>query len=313
MSRRRRPPFAVSAGIFVVALVAGALAARGLPNGFAASLLVGADRVTTFSGPAPGDLGSPPQLTLIEMYDWDLDGRIDRLVATFDKTLGTPYTAGTAGWTLGNAPSGATVAAASVSGPWATLELTEGAGVPDTGVGTFTIALAATDGGVRDAEGRLASFGPTAPLDLAAPVPVDVATTTAGSRAGQMETGDAITVTFSEPLAAGSIPASAAVTQRDAAGADRDDSIEIPGITEGALATGGTDYVTKNEATATATAGVALTSDGRGIRVTLGDCTCGDAKRGQGAFGYTPAATITDLAGNTAVGSFTTPATFRLF
>lgn len=312
MTPTPRPSLAVSALVLVVAFGLGALAVRTAATGFAASLPLGAQQVTTFTGPAAGDL-APPRLTLLEMYDWDLNGRVDRVVATFHKTLAAPYTAGTAGWTLTDAPSGATVASVSISGPWATLDLTEGTGAPATDVGAFTVALAATEGGVRDSDGRLASFAATAPVDRARPVPLAVDTTIAGTTPGQLEAGDAITITFSEPLAASSIPATTTVTEQDAAGADRTDFIDIPGVTTGAVSTGGTNYIAKNGASATADATVELSADGRALVVTVGACTCSDARAGDGAFTYAPPATITDPAGNTAAGSVTTSTTFRLF
>lgn len=312
MTSPRRPllPGIVAALVLAVALIAGLGVGRLVTSGFAASLGLQAAGLATFTGPAPGDLG-PPRLVALEMFDDDANGRVDRVTATFHKALATPYDAGTTGWTLDQAPSGATLASVSIAGATATLVLTEGTGPQATDVGAFTVALAATEGGIRDAEGRLASFAATAPTDRAAPVPVGVATTVAGASAGQMEAGDALTFTFSEPV---SVPATTTIVLADApGGANRDDSIDIAGITAGPVFTGGTTYVTKNEATATATATVALSADGRSFTVTVDTCACADAKPGSGAFTYQPPPEFTDAAGNAATGSFTTATTFRLF
>ena len=51
------------------------------------------------------------------------------------------------------------------------MTLTEGS--VDTAVGSFTVALAASATGVKDAQGNLASFAATAPADKAGPVPTD--------------------------------------------------------------------------------------------------------------------------------------------
>ncbi len=80
-----------------------------------------------------------------------------------NSSLATPYTAGTTGWTLANAPSDATLSSVSVAGSAATLTLAEGPGAASTAVGSFTEALAPTSGGVRDANGHRSSFSATAP------------------------------------------------------------------------------------------------------------------------------------------------------
>ena len=60
------------------------------------------------------------------------------------------------------------------SGTTATLTITEGSGAKDTAVGSFTVALATSATGIRDAVGNQSSFAATAPTDDAKPVPVTV-------------------------------------------------------------------------------------------------------------------------------------------
>ena len=73
------------------------------------------------------------------MQDSNSNGKVDRVLATFSESLAA-YSAGTTPWTLANVPSGGTLASVSVSAAVATLTITEGAGAPDTAVGSFTVA-----------------------------------------------------------------------------------------------------------------------------------------------------------------------------
>ncbi|HEY0521386.1 MAG TPA: hypothetical protein VGC84_17985, partial [Ilumatobacteraceae bacterium] len=116
----------------------------------------------------PISIIDPPLLTDLRMYDTNGNGRIDRVLATFSKTLAT-YTAGNGPWTLANVPSGGALASVSVTGNVATLSVTEGAGAADTAVGSFTVALASNASGIRDAAGQTATFSATAPIDAASP------------------------------------------------------------------------------------------------------------------------------------------------
>ena len=139
----------------------------------------------------------PLTLTSLQMFDVNTNGRVDRVVATFARTL-APYTVGNTPWTLTSAPSGATLASVSVSGNAATLNLTEGAGAATTAVGSFRVALAANAAGIRDVNGQTASFAATAPADKAAPaltVAPSMNDTTANGKVDQ------VTMTWSETVA----------------------------------------------------------------------------------------------------------------
>lgn len=144
-------------------------------------------------------VGNSPTLSTLQMFDTDTNGKVDRVVATFSESLGTPYTAGIAGWTLANAPSGATLASVSVAGSAATLTLTEGAGAATTAVGSFTVALATTSGGIRDANGHRSSFAATAPADRAAPALVSAPSMQDSTGNGKV---DRVVLAWSEPIAA---------------------------------------------------------------------------------------------------------------
>lgn len=140
----------------------------------------------------------PPALTALEMFDVNANGRIDRVVATFDKTLAS-YTAGTAPWTLANVPSGGSLSSVTVAGATATLDLTEGAGAANTAVGSFTVALAANANGVRGTDGQQASFAATSPTDKAAPARTAMVMQDLSGGDGFV---DNVALTFSETLAA---------------------------------------------------------------------------------------------------------------
>ena len=122
----------------------------------------------SFASTAPVDQATPVLVTLA-MQDVNTNGKVDRVVATFSETLAA-YSAGTAPWTLANVPSGGTLSSVSVSGTTATLTIAEGAGAPDTAVGSFSVALADGATGIRDAAGNLSSFAASAPTDAARPV-----------------------------------------------------------------------------------------------------------------------------------------------
>lgn len=146
----------------------------------------------------------PPTLQSLTMSDSDSDGKVDRVVATFSEPL-SAYDGGTTPWTLSNGPSGATLTSVNVSGSTATLTLTEGSGAADTSVGALTVALTESSSGIRDSNDNLSSFGPTTPVDGAAPVLV-VLTMLDVNFNGKV---DRVTASFSENLAnysAGTIP-----------------------------------------------------------------------------------------------------------
>ncbi len=130
------------------------------------------------------------------MRDTNANGKIDQVTATFSETL--QASTATAPWTLANVPSNGSLTAVSTSGAVATLTIAEGAGAANTAVGTFTVALAASASGIRDAAGNQASFTATGPSDLAAPARIALQmrdTTTIAN--GKI---DRVTATFSETL-----------------------------------------------------------------------------------------------------------------
>jgi hypothetical protein len=249
------------------------------------------------------------------MLDTNTNGKVDRVTAVFSETLAA-YTAGTAPWTLANTPSAGSLASAAVATNTATLTITEGAGAQDTSVGSFTVALATSATGIRDTAGNQSSFAATAPADGAAPVPISVATTNAGSTPGLIQAGDAFTVTFSEAILATSVPATTTITETGGVGSGND-TLTITSLTGGALSLGASNYVTSNNKIANFTSSTLGLAGATVTATVVGTCSGnGCAALGAGsaaAFTYIPTPTITDAAGNAATGTLTTPATFRAF
>ena len=191
-----------------------------------------------------------PTLSTLQMFDTDDDGKVDQVKATFGETL-TAYSAGTAPWSLANAPGGAsnTLASVSVATTVATLTLNEG--IVNTASGAFTVALSANANGVRDLAGNQASFSSTAVVDKAAPVAVDVQAGNGTGTAGRIDSGDVVTYTFSEAMSASSIKsgwsgALLAVTVAIGNNGSNDTvAVSTAGVDLGAIATGG-DYISSN-------------------------------------------------------------------
>ena len=153
---------------------------------------------SSLASSAPVDQATPILVSAV-MQDTSANGKVDRVLATFSESLAA-YSAATTPWTLANVPSGGTLASVSVSAAVATLMITEGAGAPDTAVGSFTLALATNASGIRDAAGNLSSFAATAPADGAKPILV--AGTLVMQDVNANGRVDRVQATFSETLAA---------------------------------------------------------------------------------------------------------------
>ena len=269
------------------------------------------DQITVMAGAD----SAPPQLQTIEMRDNDSDGKVDRVVVTFDEALAA-YTAGTAPWTLTNVPSAGTLSGVTVAGNQATLAITEGPNAANTAVGTFRVALATNANGIRDANGNQSSFASVAPADEAAPVPINTSRTP-GTTSGLLEaSGDSFTVTFSEPINPGTIPGTTTISESDPAGAGND-TLQIVGLTNGQINLGANNYVGDDGTTASFTSSTLTLSGGNTVvkATVVGTCSgtgCASLAIGNSAaIAFSPATSITDVPGNAATGSFTK--SFRMF
>ena len=180
-------------------------------------------------------------------------------------------------------------------------------GSVNTAVGSFTVALAAVATGVKDAQGNIASFAATAPVDKAGPVPTSYANGP-GSKKGVAAAGDTFTVTFSEPLAPGSVVGTG-VTARDPLGSG-DDTVEIPGLIQGLLDTGSGSVISLDGGVAAwPSSTLSLLTGNTQVRSTVaGTCTGNGCTKTSSpsshGFDINPASRITDVAGNAARGTY---------
>ena len=97
---------------------------------------------------------------------------------------------------LANVPSGGTLSSVATAGAVATLTISEGA-ARQIGLGSFTVALATSATGIRDAAANLSSFAAAAPTDGAKPVLVTLTMLDINAN-GKV---DRVTAVFSETLA----------------------------------------------------------------------------------------------------------------
>jgi hypothetical protein len=309
---------APSAATLNTVTVAGSQATLALNQGAnAAATAVGSFRITltanaagirdaagnqaSYASTAPTDRAAPALVTL-SLLDNNGNGKVDRVTALFSETL-QPYSAGTAPFTLANVPSAGTLASVSLASATLTLTLTEGAGAAETTVGTMTVAMTANAAGARDAIGNLGAFAAKSPLDKAKPAALTIADTN-GFLDGKAEPGDTLVVTFSEPLAPATVPASTTLTLTDPVG-NGNDTMTITGVSNGARAMGANNYVVLDGGVATfANSPVTLGNGNRTITVTIaGPCVgTGCASLGQqttnATYSFIAATTLTDPAGN---------------
>jgi type II secretory pathway pseudopilin PulG len=264
-------------------------------------------------------VGAGPSLASMTMKDTNGNGKVDQVVATFDKTLGSCAAPCKSGWALSNIPSGGSLTSVTTSGSTATLNIGEGSGPADTSVGTFTVALD-TSSGIVDTLGRHGSFAATPPSDGAGPVPISMSSTNkAGGTAGKAEAGDQIAVTFSEQIATIGGASASTVTLSTASGNGKPVIVTMTNLGNGSgFAIGNKDnYLSGsgNNSAVFGAAGSTLGFAGSVVTVTLGTLS-GSASLSTGSYvsgkttAFTPAAAIKDAAGNSAAGTLTPTITF---
>jgi hypothetical protein len=276
-----------------------------------------------------------PRISTLQMFDVDTDGRVDRVQATFNEPLETPYSAPNTVWTLANMPGGAanTLASVAVASPVATLTLNEG--TVNTANGSFTMALAANANGIRDLAGNQASFAATSVADRAAPVATSVVLAN-GLTVGRARRDDTVTVTYSEALDATSFCSTWANGSTQTLGGNgvvdvlitdtgANDVLTVADV--GAANCGGAanfrfgsvnlaeDYVDENELFLGNNANqstLVWSPTARTLTITLGSGNGSERNVPVSAPIYTPNAALRDLAGNTmAAVAFTALTTSR--
>ena len=254
--------------------------------------------------------GMSPVPTSIIAEDTNHDGKVNQVVATFSEAL-VPST-DTSPWRLWGQPQGVTLKAVNVSGNTATLLINEGT-TYDTAASGMQVSLAYDPAGVKSANtGNVSSFGPTTVSDGMSPVVVGLSSTDVyGGTAGQLQQGDTLTLTFSEPLLASSLPAYPTLTLTPGAGST-DDMLTISGVATIDLGASNS-YGTPPGATFAAS----VTSKARVVTITVGPNTGGSNNLAAAAAAtnmtVTPAATVSDLANPANVAAGTYSSNQRLF
>lgn len=250
---------------------------------------------------APPALTKPP-----ELLDTNHDGYLDQVRLTYTKVI-----TNTGPWSLSNTPA---YYPYSVSGPAAvtgnivTVPVTAATGAPPT---TDVPSGLAINGSVSDFAGNNVSGGGTL-TDKASPVPVQVNDMLNGD--GFMAPGDYFDIRFSEAIVPGS---SVATSVTESGLMSGNNTIDIPGVTNGPIDMGSSTYM-RPGTTATFAATLSQPSPNV-IRVTLGSppAGCTNCKQtGSGSTGYVnvaPASTITDTSGNAAVANSTGPLPMKFF
>jgi hypothetical protein len=128
---------------------------------------------------------------------------------------------------------------------------------------------------------------------------------------GQLMIGDKLILTFSQALAPASVPASFSGATETTGAPGSYTRLTIPGITDGALDTGGHRYV--QDWSSTATFGGSVDLLGATITLTVTSLSGVATAPDIGPLVFRPATTITDSGGNAANGTFTTGPNFKLF
>ena len=115
-----------------------------------------------------------------------------------------------------------------------------------------------------------------------------------------METGNTMDLVFSEPLAPGSVPGTATVTEQRVSSS----TLTIPGVIQSASINN--NYLAGTNSSGSATGTITLTNADKTIHIVLGTVTTTGTGIATGSGGATlkPAGAITDTAGNGADTNF---------
>lgn len=287
---------------------------------FTATHRVDLEAPAATAGPSPSASASasptpppvPQPLDDLALYDKNRDGKVDAIVAKFRGAA--PPTSCRNGWSISGAHPGITLDSVTLTddgGPGIELILSATNNSDhsiNTSVGTTSVSF------VPQADCNLIELTAIAPRDAASPVLHKVTQALQNGqnyKSGRMDTGDALTLEFTEPIDPDSVPqADVTVTETHADGSD---TLTIPGITQGAIALGDTNYVTSGSSSWSAGLTPSPSTDGsRTVTVTLKSCLpqtdCSTAARGKGAFTFIPSTDLKDAAGNSATTLLVDPA-----
>ena len=274
--------------------------------------LTGTRRTAATPGPSSSTTPPPsatPEVRTAAMYDDNGSGYVDRVLVTFSASLPGGCTGSM--FSLTSAPSGGQVGSVGISADRVTININEGTGAPDTGIGGFHVRFLPTS-----ACDALSFDGP--PDDLASPVLTTFASGAAGATnptAGKAEPGDSFVLNFSEKVVG--VPTSSAVVLDHKTGSNPPNTLLLTGIGTLAQSLGSTNYQSGNKA-ANFPGTVASNAAGTVWTVTLGVCDISSISNQTGCSNITtgsagtttpltPAATIKDSAGNLAKPLTTNP------
>ena len=160
------------------------------------------------------------------------------------------------------------------------------------------------------------SAAATVRVNTSKPSLTGIADTTPGNSTGRPQVNDVVTLNFSEPLEAASIPATATLTyNRPASGST---TVTITGLSSGSWSTGdgsaGARYITTAGATASATAKTTVSGSTVKLTITaISDPSTVFSSGGPATVSGTLAASIKDLFGNTASTTAFSVGNIRLF
>lgn len=269
--------------------------------------------------PSPTPSPAPPSVKSIVMKDVDHDGYVDEVDVSLTKAPQDMSKCATnAAWSLSNAPSSGAEGTVTGTGTSIAIGITPNKSkAQDTAVGSFSVSFSPPTGC------DVLALTNAPPTDSASPVVTDIESINVKTgkdkgTEGRMEPGDALAITFSEALA----PLTATTGSATETSTSGNSRLNISGITAGgALDTGGV-YV-RNTPLPSAAPSISATYSlsGAVLTVTLTGSTCNPTAdclqilTGQGALAFTPAASLTDASSqlNPANGTYTSPATFKLF
>jgi Tfp pilus assembly protein PilV len=238
-----------------------------------------------------------------DMLDTDSNGKPDQVKVNLS---GAPAGTCTSGWTLAGIPAGGTQGATSVSGSTVTIAITEKAtGTPNTDSAGLTVSF--TPSGCT-----LAAASNMTVVDQASPILSLVATTQNGTSNGKMQTGDAVTFTFSEKVTL----SATTTTVTESRSASDVTTLTIPNVLDSA-ATIDKSYLSGPNKTSVFNA-VITGSGTANVTVTLGTCASGCTSQNSGSAAtivMVPASSIADLATspNTVAATPCTSTNLRLF
>jgi type II secretory pathway pseudopilin PulG len=263
---------------------------------------------TTGPTPTPTPSATPAPVTAIAASLTDTTGTAgfyDTITVNLDGVAnGTCNT----GWSVTGLATGYSVQSTTVAAGGLSVSIAIAAG-GTAAANTSSVGLGVTR--AKTGTCSLEAVNLSSVVDQAAPVLIAAASTTQGTTRGLMQTGDVLTLTFSEPMTAPAVGATT-ITETASTGGSANDTLTITGVTPGATSVdtgravsadlGNKSYVTSGSATAPGTLAVPAAATST-LTVTVGTPIVGGSNLkvtggsgGKGTLKLTPTAILTDRA-----------------